>query len=259
MNITAKDIVDLLAIKHGRDVFVPECKTGPSVGGVPRLDAWAMNRSWAQHAATVYEIKVHRSDFLADKKWPNYLDYGHYFYWVCPPKVIAPREVPEGTGLLWTSVNAKRLYTKVKAPRRELEVPNELFVYVMMWRARITREYQAEDAADYWKQWLATKRENRELGHRVSRSMAKLVRERIDEVDTKNQWLAKQNERLAEAKKLCAELGVDISWTISADAIRQAQREKLGGDVLHQLREAKRVLERAEKEIAAEVAAPPTS
>lgn len=63
--ITAKAILELLRAKHAEDVFVPECKTGPSQGhDHSRFDAWVMKKSWANAATIGYEIKVSRSDFL---------------------------------------------------------------------------------------------------------------------------------------------------------------------------------------------------
>ncbi|GAG12604.1 unnamed protein product, partial [marine sediment metagenome] len=39
--VNAREIVELLAAKHWKDIFIPECKDGPSWGGRPlRLDAW---------------------------------------------------------------------------------------------------------------------------------------------------------------------------------------------------------------------------
>ena len=44
--ITAKQILDLLAERHAGDLFVPECKDGPSqYRGHLRLDAWTLLKS----------------------------------------------------------------------------------------------------------------------------------------------------------------------------------------------------------------------
>ena len=45
--IDAAKIRQLLADKHSKDVFVPECKGGSTwFSDHDRLDAWAMARSW---------------------------------------------------------------------------------------------------------------------------------------------------------------------------------------------------------------------
>lgn len=44
--MNASDVVSLIAARHTNDVFVPECKDGPTWGGgAMRLDAWAMRKS----------------------------------------------------------------------------------------------------------------------------------------------------------------------------------------------------------------------
>ena len=93
--ITAADITGLLAAKHQKDIFIPQCKTGSTWMGAPHiLDAWVMPRSWTKPVIG-YEIKVSRSDYQRDKKWKIYLEYCHLFYFVVPYGLIEPREVAE--------------------------------------------------------------------------------------------------------------------------------------------------------------------
>ena len=67
--MNARDIVDLLSTKHSKDLFIPECKDGPTWGASHlRLDAWALTRSWASPCSYGYEIKVSRSDWMQDDK-----------------------------------------------------------------------------------------------------------------------------------------------------------------------------------------------
>jgi hypothetical protein len=53
------------------------------------------------------EVKVSRSDFLADKKKPHRKNpetgMGKRRYVLCPKDMIQPNEVPEGWGLLWAT------------------------------------------------------------------------------------------------------------------------------------------------------------
>lgn len=76
MTLTSAAVVELLRAKHSGDVFVEECKNGPTHsagrGGMVRMDAWAMPRSWAHPAVSGYEVKISRSDFLGDDKWPRW-------------------------------------------------------------------------------------------------------------------------------------------------------------------------------------------
>ena len=86
-HITAQTVLELLAAKHSRDVFVPECKNGAThfADGMQKIDAWAMKKSWASPCVTAHEIKVSRADFLKDDKWPGYLPYCNQFYFVTTP------------------------------------------------------------------------------------------------------------------------------------------------------------------------------
>ena len=59
--MTAYDIQCALALKHIEDIYVAECKDGPSAGSFhSRLDGWAMVKSWARPHVLGYEIKVSR-------------------------------------------------------------------------------------------------------------------------------------------------------------------------------------------------------
>lgn len=47
-----------------------------------------------------YEIKISRADFLADKKWQEYLKYCTFFYFIAPEGIIKKEELPENVGLI---------------------------------------------------------------------------------------------------------------------------------------------------------------
>jgi hypothetical protein len=69
-----------------------------------------------------YEVKISRSDFLADKKkskW-NYFELvtdgcPNYFYYVCPKDLISENEIPKYAGLYYYEDG---IFTIVKNPRR---------------------------------------------------------------------------------------------------------------------------------------------
>jgi len=173
--VVAADLVRLLSVKHSKELFVAECKDGPTwTANHMRLDAWAMKRSWAQWKTWGYECKVSRSDFLGDDKWPGYLPMCHELSFVCPSGLIQAEELPEGVGLLWASKNAKRLYTKRKASYREIEPPVNLLIYILMCRASIGGEFgtSRERDIEWWKDWLAGRKDDNELGYKVSEAIA---------------------------------------------------------------------------------------
>lgn len=213
--MSADKILTLLLRKHSDDLCVPECKTGSTWfgGKLRKLDLWVMKKSWAKPWTTGYEIKQTRSDFLNDNKWSEYLKYCTDFYLVAPPGVIQPEELPADVGLLVTSKNMTMLYTKRKAVHRNIEIPETIFRYILMWRVQIANTRQAgQSMQDYWKAWLAEKDEKKQLGYNVSKKIRELVTENIGKVEVKNHQLERENERLTEIKKLIKELGVTETY-----------------------------------------------
>jgi len=195
--MTAKDILKLLAQKHHKDLFVCECKNGPTwTGQHARLDAWALRRSWVNPQSWGYEIKVSRSDFLAEKRAPEYMAVCNSFYYVCPGKeIIRPEEVPEGAGLIYVSKTGTRLYTKRKAQYRKIEEPVDLYKYLLFSRVRVlgAREgfMDKSDRTKEWRLWLEEHREFKDVGYRVS----KRLREVYERDVQKTRILCKQLER----------------------------------------------------------------
>jgi hypothetical protein len=47
-----------------------------------------------------YEIKIHRSDFLQDKKWQDYLKFCTWFSFIAPKGIIQKEELPPNIGLV---------------------------------------------------------------------------------------------------------------------------------------------------------------
>jgi hypothetical protein len=178
-----------------------------------RMDAWAMKKSWSNFCSWAYEIKVSRQDFLKDDKWHAYLQYCNEFYFVCPPEIIQSSELPPEVGLLWTSKNAKMLYTKKKAPRRTVDLPIELFIYILMCRTKIvpsTLYYKEEnDRSEYWRAWLEKKKEDQGIGHAASKRLQKLFNEHVTKVRDENSRLQDQIEDLQAVKDFCTELGYE--------------------------------------------------
>lgn len=206
-------IIELLEAKHAKDVFVGECKTGRTWGGAPlRLDAWAMTRSWVRLKMTGYEIKESRGDFLRDEKWHGYRQYCHELSFVCPHGLIKPDELPADIGLLYASKTKTRLFTKKKAARREIEIPVDVLLYVLMSRATIVPQYQidAEARRDYWRRWMERKRVDQEFGHMVGKGIQQRVREEIEAVQRENGRLKRENDRFGQLRTWLAEREIDI-------------------------------------------------
>lgn len=225
----ADDLVKLLAARHSKDLFVPECKDGPTIAtqSHSRIDAWAMKKSWSKPFTYGYEVKVTRSDFLRDDKWPRYLDLCNQLYFVTPPGLISPDEVPEQAGLICASANCSRLYTKKKAPHREVDIPESLYRYLLICRVKIQREYEYNEnqgQQDYWRQWLEEKVEKQELGYLVSRRIKKIY----DRMASECNAAKREVERYERFKEELIAQGFDPDNT-STWQIPLAIKQKLKG------------------------------
>ena len=216
--IKATTLLNLLKNKHSKDLCVHECKNGPTwtSNKVKRFDLWVMKRSYTEPMTLIYEIKVSRQDFLQDDKYQTYLPYCTDFYFVAPPGIIIPDEVPVEAGLLISSKNATMLYCKKKAPHRNIEIPVGVYKYILMSRTRIVDGYeQKQDQREYWRNWLENKKENQKLGYNVSRKIRQLYDKNVQEVKVRQNRLDIQIEKLEGVKYILNELGFNennLGW-----------------------------------------------
>ena len=204
------DVCRALRKKHESDVFVDQCKTGPTQmlrgGELQVMDAWAMAKSWAHPCVTCYEIKVSRSDFLSDKKWRGYLPYCNLMFFATPWKLVAPEELPgEECGLIWITENGGRCVVKRPAKYREVEIPETVWRYILMWRARITDEarHVATDRAQQAREYLEKKAELKDLGWNFARHIAR----KAEEIARTNSRLQDEIKLLSEVRAMLMELG----------------------------------------------------
>ena len=230
----ADELLDALGERHAKDVFVAECKNGPTqTGSHRRLDAWVMLKTWSPVTTIGYEIKVSRADWRRDEKVGEYAGLVHLLYVVAPKDVVPRDEVPPGVGLLEPVGTQKRLVTRVKAQRREIEMPVSLLVYVLMCRAEIVRRgYDPTDDGErrsyryrMLAEWAAEKSERRAL----NRLLGKKIR---DQFDAQEQELRRLTQKLSMLEQVAArirELGFDPevptgSWRVE-QRIKELSRE----------------------------------
>lgn len=184
--VTSNDIKLLLARKHSADIAVAECKDGPTwFGGHVRLDFWAMRKSWSTPMITGYEIKVSRSDFLQDIKWPRYLNYCERFYFVCPNGMIDPKEVDPRAGLMWVSTTGNQIYRKKLAPALDKPNVESLILYVLMSRCNINTlglsDFKHESHGDIERSIRIRKGDDLDYGAAQSRKLHDL-KNRLDRI-----------------------------------------------------------------------------
>jgi hypothetical protein len=67
---------------------------------------------WLRTGTVLVECKTSRADFLADARKPFRRDpargMGDWRYYLCPPHVIRPADLPRGWGLLWPQASRMR-------------------------------------------------------------------------------------------------------------------------------------------------------
>ena len=243
--MTEYEITRLLADRHSRDVFIPQCRMGSAtMENAPILDGWAMTRSWANFLTYGYEIKVHRSDFLRDAKWMNYLGACHLFYFVCPSGLIDPSEIPEGVGLLWVAKTGTRLFTKKKAPHREAPDFTKIMIYVLMWRAVIGHEKNAFGRRMYYEKLV----DDHRSGRRTGRAIARILSQANAERERENQNLSQCINELRAIDEFLRGQGVDTSSAWSIGRARNELSRNLGAGVIGELVGAARAISKQVQE-----------
>lgn len=67
---------------------------------------------WRTDVSILVEVKTSRADFLADQKKGFRINsergMGDWRFYMCPPGIISPEDLPSGWGLLWASDNIVR-------------------------------------------------------------------------------------------------------------------------------------------------------
>lgn len=97
--ITAKHILDALKVRADDLIWVTELRL---FSGGRRVDFWTLMPSYSNGwRATAYEIKVSRGDFKRDsaEKQDGALQFSDRFWYVTPPGLISPDEIPDFAGL----------------------------------------------------------------------------------------------------------------------------------------------------------------
>ena len=215
--INSYDILKLLENKHADDLFVTECKNGSTwLQNHFRVDAWSMKKSWANPCFTAYEIKISRSDFQRDCKYPEYFKMCNNFYFVCPPKLINVSEIPLEAGLIYTSNNVNSLVTKKKAIHRDIDIPVDTLLYILMSRVKIIGPNKLSKES-YWSNWLKSKSDSLDIGSISSKRIIEIIKKRILMVEEEVHKIKFENDSLKkiikntdESIKKLDEIGIDL-------------------------------------------------
>lgn len=217
MKVRADQIKHALSKRHTDDFFLTEVKNGPTHFNNELLimDAFAMKKSWANPCLTAYEIKVSRNDFQQDQKWPGYLQYCNQFSFVCPTGLIQPDELPEEVGLIYYNPEKSTLYTKRKAKHRLVDIPKELYIYIIMNRLESDRHPFFTTKREYFEALIADREDRKRIGNYVRKQVYDHIRELDKEIsDLKRQLQRyKRDEDFKEnVKSLLQECGIQTHW-----------------------------------------------
>jgi hypothetical protein len=136
LDYTANRLLALI-LKRYQDkkwIVLPELRIGSGFGSASeqRIDCWVMSAYPSEHMVKLaFEIKVSRSDFLNELKKPMKrrwaLRYSHYFYFVTPPGLLKPTELPLEAGLMEPDARGG-LAVITEAPQRDAFPPSWLLV-----------------------------------------------------------------------------------------------------------------------------------
>lgn len=236
-----------LARRHGKDLFLTQVKNGPSWGAAPgdllQMDALAIRKSWTRPEVIAYEVKVSRSDFMADTKWPGYRDYCHRLYFACPTGLIKAEELADDVGLVYYNPGTEGLYTAKKALYRDIGFPPaEMLHYILMWRQSSDHHPFFSSRRDQLEAWVRDKGEREALGRLVSGAIREELK-RLAEVAGKAERDAQRYRRLRD--QLDA-LGVhvrdgDLPWDFK-DRLTQSLPPRVDGLARSVLQQATRLV-----------------
>ncbi|MFC1999193.1 MmcB family DNA repair protein [Chloroflexota bacterium] len=131
-NELVKDLAETM-IQSGRMVW-----SNLPLGSVmhdrpPIADVLCAQKSFVNVAMTIYEVKVTRSDFLADKnsgKYVKYMPFCSQLLFACPKGLIKKDDLPDGVGLIVRNENGWHVVKS--APRRECMPDVDLLIKLMI-------------------------------------------------------------------------------------------------------------------------------
>lgn len=141
--MTSAEIKAILKKKYTSPgwVFLDELRLGTGYASSSNryMDGFAIY-TWGDLETKAFEIKVSRSDFLLEMKKPSKrrqaLAFSNKFYFVTPPGLLKPEEIPSDSGLIEVRKHDgdDQLKIVVHAPNRERIRPTWTFVASVMRR-----------------------------------------------------------------------------------------------------------------------------
>lgn len=237
-------------VKSPDDVFLTNVKNGRSWDNDNLLimDALAIRRSWRKPCFTGYEIKVDRSDFLRDQKWPGYLEFCHEFYFVCPVGLIQPEELPSEVGLIYYNPEKDCILTRRKALYRPVEIPYDLLMYLVMTRIDGDRRHPFfTSRREYFETLIKEKAERKKIGEYIAREVGGRIKELLEENKKMKRELSLAQQKAQiydELSKVLRRHGFNLYQDTKelAEDLDEAMKKNLGPGVVKKIDELVRLV-----------------
>ncbi|KHF33446.1 hypothetical protein CM49_04394 [Paenibacillus sp. P1XP2] len=216
-----------LSKRHTDDLFLTEVKTGRTWDNkeLLKFDALAMKRSWANPCLTGYEVKVSRSDFMKDQKWPGYMAYCNKFSFVCPKGLIQKDELPEDVGLIYYYPDTGALRSERSAKHRIIDIPPSLYMYLLMSRIEPDRHPFFNSRREMFESYLEEKITCKSIGKHVGSKLVNEVneiRKQYEEQQREIDRMKKQSELFHKVKNVLDDYGIRLSdWGDWENQLRQ--------------------------------------
>jgi len=140
---------------------------------------------------------------------------------------------------MWASKTGTRLYTKKKAPYRDITISEGIFIYILMCRASVGPDrfdqLQFNDSA-YYKSFLSLMTEKQVDGHAIGRVIRQMVDKRCSEVESQNRILKSKMGHYDDIRHVLKELGLSSdsvhSWGVRNEIRKRAASTQVYEDTI---------------------------
>jgi len=237
---TANDILTALQKRTPqREMFFAGVNLGPAGHGLRTMDAIWFRKSWTRPRITGFEVKISRSDFLRDDKWPEYAA-------VC---VLSRNEIPGTAGLMVYNPESGALSVQKGAPHTDRELDQWLLMYLVMSKTEPKWHPFYSSEREYLEAWVDDKADRKALGRMVGTRLAL----RLEDLEIENDRLKRDVERLRETSRAYNEIvGVlrkERGWRYGTSAVDQFKRLLAEPIPLAELDEIERGLQQVQRAV----------
>jgi hypothetical protein len=194
--VTEREITLALKERHDKrgDFFASQVKMGAA--GSKILDGVAIPSTWSPRTIIGYEIKVTRSDFLSDNKYPHYMETCNRFYFVVPKGLIKKDEVPRNVGII--EYNNGKLRQIKHAIYEKREISTDMLLHCIFFKVH---QYNRGKSRKELFEDVKVKVESREYGHELAKKLRELERPKLGDTNEHREWIYLQERIFSQFGK----------------------------------------------------------